>query len=301
MQDSQQAFTCDRCPYHRRKGNAHHGVTVAGNYGKCIREGGACKEAMQMDVVQDRTQEIRNELTLLNHTLKMSVQKAIRIGELLTEQKEFVGHGNFIAWIEGNLDISFDTASRYIKLHEHDDKIRNLPNLQKAYQQIETIEAQEKQSREERDRGMIAEYRKTGAKPPGWDRSLDYIIKKDADAEVRQRERLEQEKQDREQRAREYRERQEATTHYKLDGDISTEALRVAADTFIAKSQERQNWKEKIRLSDGGKEDAFMDAIIDYMETLPDDNRRIEACNNIIKICRNISVELQKVKEANNG
>ena len=56
----------------------------------------------------------------------------------------------------------------------------------------------------------------------------------------------------------------------------------------------RQEWKEKIRLSDGGQEDAFMDALIDYLETLADDNRRLEACNNIVKICRNIAVELQK-------
>jgi len=58
------------------------------------------------------------------------------------KQKEFVGHGNFVKWIENNLDISVDTVSRYIKLHTHTDEIRNLRNLQDAYKQIETIEAQ---------------------------------------------------------------------------------------------------------------------------------------------------------------
>ena len=33
---------------------------------------------------------------------------------------------------------------RYIKLHEHNDKIFKLNNLQDAYKQIETIEAQAK-------------------------------------------------------------------------------------------------------------------------------------------------------------
>ena len=51
-----------------------------------------------MKLMNDRTAEIQRELAELNNTLKMSVQKAIRIGELLTEQKEIVGHGLFIQW-----------------------------------------------------------------------------------------------------------------------------------------------------------------------------------------------------------
>jgi hypothetical protein len=113
--------------------------------------------------------------------------------------------------------------------------------------------------------------------------ALAWIFKK-------QQERIDQAKKEREQRAADYKQRQEPTTHYKLDGSM----LADAASNFIAKSQERETWKEKIRISSGGKDDAFNDAIMDYLETLLDDNRRIEACNNIIKICRNISVELQK-------
>jgi hypothetical protein len=73
-------------------------------------------------------------------------------------------------------------------------------------------------------------------------------------------------------------------------------ALNDAINNSVAKSSERQQWQDKIRISDSGKEDAFNQAIMDYMETLPDDNRRIEACNNIIKICKNISIELQRKK-----
>ena len=40
---------------------------------------------MQDNLTQDRTEEIKRELFELQNTLKMSVQKAIRIGELLTE------------------------------------------------------------------------------------------------------------------------------------------------------------------------------------------------------------------------
>lgn len=248
-----------------------------------------------MNVSLDRTADIKRELAELNQSLKMTVRKAIRIGQLLTEQKEFVGHGLFLNWLDANLDISADTASRYMKLYSHNDKIRNLPNLQTAYQQIETLEAQEKQSKEERERRMIAEYRRTGTKSAEWDRALDYRLKKDEEAAVKQKERVEREFRDREERVKQYKMRAEGEKPA-----LFSEALKVATETIIAKHEERQNWKEKIRLSDGGKDDAFMDAIVDYLETLPDDNRRIEACSNIIKICRNISVELQKGKLATN-
>jgi hypothetical protein len=250
---------------------------------------------MQLTSAKDRTEEIRRELVELNQTLKMSVQKAIKIGQLLTEQKEFVGHGGFLAWLESNVNINERTAQRYMALHRYRNKTDKLSDLQTAYQQIETLEQQEKLSKQERDRSLISEYRKTGTKPAGWDRSLDYRVKKDAEAEVRQKERIEKANAEREQRAKEYKERQETVigNAAKIDSTFA-DAFQVAAENFVAKTEERKTWKEKIRLSDGGKEDAFMDAIIDYMETLPNDNRRIEACSNIIKICRNISIELQQ-------
>ena len=52
---------------------------------------------------QSRTQKIvalHNEIT--SH-LKMSLQKAIEVGELLTEQKQSLNHGDFTPWIKDNL------------------------------------------------------------------------------------------------------------------------------------------------------------------------------------------------------
>ena len=60
------------------------------------------------------------------------------------KQKEFVGHGNFVKWIENNLDINERTVQRYMKLFEYQNKCDKLSNLQDAYKQIETIEAQAK-------------------------------------------------------------------------------------------------------------------------------------------------------------
>jgi hypothetical protein len=250
---------------------------------------------MGMSLLRDRTQEIKRELAELRNTLKMSVTKAIRIGQLLTEQKEFVGHGLFLSWLDANFEMSERTARNYMSLFAYRDETAEIADLQTAYKQIETIEAQQKLSEEERNRAMVAEFRKTGVKPHGWTRDLDYRIKKDEEGFIKQKERIDQAKQEREQRSQEYKTKQ-------VERENLSETLRLASDVFIKHANQRNAWKEKIRLSDGGKEDAFMDAIIDYLETLPDDNRRVEACNNIIKICRNISIELQNnnLREANN-
>ena len=58
------------------------------------------------------------------------------------KQKEFVGHGNFVKWIENNLDITRHTVTNYMKLYEYQDKCANVSHLQDAYKQIESIEAQ---------------------------------------------------------------------------------------------------------------------------------------------------------------
>jgi hypothetical protein len=74
------------------------------------------------------------------------------VGQLFTGLKEFVGHGLFLNWLEANLDISERSAQQYMKLYRYQDKTANIADLQTAYKQIETIEAQEKQSKEEPER-----------------------------------------------------------------------------------------------------------------------------------------------------
>lgn len=176
-----------------------------------------------------------------------------------------------------------------MQLFRYKNKTAEIADLQTAYQQIETIERQERQSAEERKRAMIAEFRKTGRKPDGWDRSFDYIIQKDKENEIRQEEFRKQREQERQENIRK-REQE------KLSNNIFTQTLDSAVNDLFSKTNERREWQEKIRLSDSGKEDSFMSAIVEYLNTLSDDNRRIEACYNIIKICKNISIELQRKK-----
>lgn len=145
-------------------------------------------------------------------------------------------------------------------------------------------------SKEERQRTIIAEYRRTGTKLPGWNSEIEDAVRRTDDAEARRKAQREKEEQERGERAKNYQ------REYNLNNNDTPQsnAFKAASDALIYRLDQQAEWKEKIRLSDGGKESAFMDAIIEYLGMLPDDNRKIEACTNIIKICRNISIELQR-------
>jgi excisionase family DNA binding protein len=77
--------------------------------------------------------------------------------------------------------------------------------------------------------------------------------------------------------------------------NINTDLLFNALNEQSKEAQKRADWKEKIRLSADGMKDPFQDALMDYLNGLADDNRRIEACYNIIKICKKIANELQSM------
>ena len=248
---------------------------------------------MGMNSMTDKnSNQARDEIISLHtgimQSARRSVHDAIKIGGIISEQKQLLPHGEFLPWVEG-LPFTRMTANQYQRLFDYQDKCKNALHLQEAYRQLETIEQQEKQSAEERKRAMIAEFRKTGIKPAGWDRSLDYIIQKDKEQLERQKQIREQEEISRNNRVKEREQKQHAE-------NIFSSALEQATNEIFEKHAERKTWQEKIRLSENGKEDSFMSAIVDYLATLYDDNRRIEACYNIIKICKNIAIELQRTK-----
>ena len=248
---------------------------------------------MGMNSMTDKnSNQARDEIISLHtgimQSARRSVQDAIKIGGIISEQKQLLPHGDFLPWVE-TLPFDERTARRYMQLNYYRDKTDIMSDLQTAYKQVETIEQQEKQSAEERKRSMIAEFRKTGIKPAGWDRSLDYIIQKDNEQLERQKQIREQEEINRNNRVKEREQKQHAE-------NLFSSVLEQATNEIFEKHAERKTWQEKIRLSENGKEDSFMSAIVDYLATLYDDNRRIEACYNIIKICKNIAIELQRSK-----
>jgi hypothetical protein len=60
---------------------------------------------------------------------RSSLEKAIRIGELLTEQKARLKHGEWLPWIERNLEFDQKTAWRYTHLFTNRGKLGTMPNL----------------------------------------------------------------------------------------------------------------------------------------------------------------------------
>ncbi|MBW8015041.1 MAG: DUF3102 domain-containing protein [Planctomycetes bacterium] len=85
------------------------------------------------EIEKNRVNEI---LTLHNEIagyLKMSVEKAVKIGRLLQEQKSALPHGEFVGWIELNMPFSDRTARNYMRLHENRDKLETVSDLTSAY------------------------------------------------------------------------------------------------------------------------------------------------------------------------
>ena len=71
--------------------------------------------------------------------LKMSLEKAIRIGELLVEQKESLKHGKFTPWIKDNLPFTDRTARNYMRLYKEKDRLKTerVSDLTTAYGLLE--------------------------------------------------------------------------------------------------------------------------------------------------------------------
>jgi hypothetical protein len=65
--------------------------------------------------------------------LKISLEKAIKIGELLTEQKESLRHGAWLPWIKANLPFSYKTTERYMSCYNKREKLDRVSNLNHAY------------------------------------------------------------------------------------------------------------------------------------------------------------------------
>jgi hypothetical protein len=63
------------------------------------------------------------------------LDKAIRIGALLAEQKASLKHGEFIPWIKANLPFTERTAQNYMRLYDRREQLKNesVSYLNEAY------------------------------------------------------------------------------------------------------------------------------------------------------------------------
>ena len=55
---------------------------------------------------------------------KMSLDKAMRIGELLAEQKATMKHGEFTPWVKGNLPFTDRTARNYMRVYRNQKRLK---------------------------------------------------------------------------------------------------------------------------------------------------------------------------------
>ena len=241
---------------------------------------------------KETAQWLNEQQSRMEKGTRLLLDIALSIGEMLAGLQ--MSHSEtFAEWVEKNLDFSRPTAYRYISLFNHKNQISEASNLNEAYKLIETLDAQKKQSETARAYQRVDEYRKTGVKPQDWRRGTDdKLVKEAVDRDARinafkntgekkkeEQEKIEQERAEKEQE----QQRQKA----------ETDSLLHFLGQNINEQKKRSEYKEKIRLSADGSTDPFNDAIIEYIAGLENDNRRIEACYNIIKICKRIAVGLQ--------
>jgi len=90
---------------------------------------------IMIEIGQSRISKI---VTLHNEVascLRMSVEKAIRIGELLTAQKDSMQHGEFLPWIKANLPFTDRTARNYMAFYANRNLLKSetVSDLSSAY------------------------------------------------------------------------------------------------------------------------------------------------------------------------
>jgi hypothetical protein len=229
----------------------------------------------------------------IENKMRSTVSDAIRAGEILSVVKASLGHGEFLPWIKSNCSFSERTAQNYMRLFSYKSKCENVADLQEAYKQVESLESQAKQSEAQKANKRVSQYIKTGIKPEGWRRGTDdELYRKEIEYQEQSKKRQEQFKERENAESQKKKERQQDYEKFKQE----TNFLNDVASKVIKDFEKKKEFKQRIKLSQSGESDLFIDALMDYLEELTDDNRRIEACNNIVKVCRNISIELQRLK-----
>ena len=230
------------------------------------------------------TRELNDLHQQIKGKLRSTVQDAIRAGEILTKVKDDLPHGEIGKWIKTNCIFSHQTAYNYMSLFQYKGKIKTVLNLPEAYKQVKQLESAKKQTENQKAFKRVQEFKQTGSKPEGWRKNTDdkiYQEEIDRDERIKRfKEKVATDKQAKESREKDYKQ--------------GSERFNEAFARLTSKADEREVFKENIRISFEGKESSFVDALIDYLQGLDDDSRRLEACNNIIKVAKNIARELQR-------
>lgn len=98
---------------------------------------------MDKELVRSKVEEIKGLHQEVLGSVKMTLDKVVKIGRLLSECKEQVGYGMWMTWVEANhelLGFGYKTANNYINCFERKDDprfltVRNLSDI--YYPQLE--------------------------------------------------------------------------------------------------------------------------------------------------------------------
>ena len=77
--------------------------------------------------------EIEDLKTRCNVSLGSALEKAIEIGEMLTDQKNALKHGQWLLWLKENVGFSRQMACRYMGIYEGRGKCKPGLHLAEAY------------------------------------------------------------------------------------------------------------------------------------------------------------------------
>lgn len=78
-------------------------------------------------------QEINELHAQINMLGRDALQKALRIGELLIEQRQRCKHGEWLPWLKANVQFTQKTANNYMRVYEARSKLESVSNLAEAY------------------------------------------------------------------------------------------------------------------------------------------------------------------------
>jgi hypothetical protein len=78
-------------------------------------------------------EEINNRHAQVEGLARNALENAIRIGELLTEQKKKCKHGEWESWLAANIQFARRTVTRYMGLFVNREKLATVANLAEAY------------------------------------------------------------------------------------------------------------------------------------------------------------------------
>lgn len=97
------------------------------------------------------------EIKLLHAELltaaKTTLEKAIRIGELLTQERDRLRHGEWLSWVRVNLPFTDRTARNYLQVFEQRDrlKLESVSDLSDAYRLLCPVKPADFSSEEKRN------------------------------------------------------------------------------------------------------------------------------------------------------